>query len=135
MKNMKKTIFAIIILLTLLMTACSTKYICYNGIETKNKKDCPAYPTITLTELKANRVSENWARAYTTNPELSYTLVTSYPTKGDWYSDILFTERETGQVNQITIKIDGRTSSVTCYEGCEHLNITTNQTQNVTIQP
>ncbi|MCF7865845.1 hypothetical protein K9M18_00215 [Candidatus Woesearchaeota archaeon] len=131
---MKKTIILIMILILIFLAGCtSTKYICYNGLETKNIKECTVYPTITLNEIKASRAVDNYGRGYVVGKDITFTRVNTYVQGGDWYSDVLFSERNTGSVAEVKLKIDGRTSSITCIDGCEAIGIQT-PTDNETIK-
>ena len=133
---MKKIIMILAIFVLIFIAGCSsTKYVCYNGQETDDSDDCPTYPTITLNEIKASRAVDNYGRGYTLANSLTFTRVNTYPQGGDWYSDVLFSNRDTKEVYEVKLKIDGRTSSITCIEGCEPLGmqeVEINQTQNQT---
>lgn len=136
--NIKKTSFiALAILALVFLTACSTTYVCYDGTHQKNAEQCPTYPHITLMESKVAQITDNYARAYSLSTGYQYTRVSIYPEGGDWFSDVLFSDRATESVYPIKLKIDGRTSSVTCIDGCsaigvnESINKTTNSTNTI----
>lgn len=108
----------------LFLAGCSKEtYVCYNGHQVDKADECPVYPTITVIERKAAQAADNFARAYTLTGDLQFTRVNIYVEEGDWFSDVIFTNRQTKEVDQVKLKIDGRTSTVTCIENCAVLGI------------
>ena len=133
MKLKKSTIITLAIFALVFLTACSTTtYVCYDGTQQKDAKLCPTYPHIKLSESKVAQISDNYARAYSLSTGFQYTKVSIYPQGGDWFSDVLFSDRGTENVYPVKLKIDGRTSSVTCIDGCASIGIigNVNQTTN-----
>lgn len=122
--KLTKIMIIVLAILLLLLTACSNKtYVCYDGTETKNIKECPVYPKVIVTEQKVAKTADSYGAGYASGKQLQYTRVNMYLDKGDWFVDALFSDRTQGKVYETKIKIDGRTTSVTCMQGCEILGI------------
>ena len=123
---MKKNIlFLSLVILLFSLSACSKiMYICYNGEQMEDPNNCPTYPTITIDEEKAVETTTNYAKGYATGKQLTYSLVNTYPAAENWYSDLIFSKKETNDVYEVKIEINGKTGSVTCIQGCQAIGIT-----------
>lgn len=130
----KKILIAILmILIIIIITGCSNKvYVCYDGTQMDDADNCPVYPLITVNEMKAQKTVDNYGRGYASGKSLQFTRVNTYLENGDWYADTIFSDRTTDTVHETKLKIDGRTSSITCISGCEVLGLEDNEAINAT---
>ena len=102
---MKKNIlFLSLVILLFSLSACSKiMYICYNGEQMEDPNNCPTYPTITIDEEKAVETTTNYAKGYATGKQLTYSLVNTYPAAENWYSDLIFSKKETNDVYEVKV--------------------------------
>ena len=121
---MRKLIFALLIILVLLVAGCSKVYVCYDGTQQKNPEKCPIVPVPTVAERDAERAVDNYGNAYALGKGDRFTRVNTYREAGHWYSEVLFTNARTGDVSQVKLKIDGKTTSISCVSGCDYLGLT-----------
>lgn len=111
----------ILILFLIVLSGCSTKYVCYDGTQKSNPDDCPKYPRITVDENRAAIVVKNYGQGYAIGTNMVFTMVNIFVKEGNWYSDVLFSDRITSEKFEVRLQIDGRTSAITCISGCELL--------------
>ena len=116
---MKKLI--LLIPLIFLVACSSTIYVCYDGTIEEMQRDCPTMPAPTLTKVQAERSVDNFATAYARARDAQFSRVNTYFDQGDFYSEILFTQRDSTNVSRVKVEIGGRTGSVNCIEGCNYL--------------
>lgn len=119
---MKKYLLITMGLLALLfLGACSTKYVCYEGTVVDNERDCPILPVIRVTDREAGAAADRFGQAHAQAKGDQYSRVNIYREEGDWFTNVLFIERQTERVHEATLKVDGRTTTVTCVSGCEYM--------------
>ena len=121
----KQKAFFLVILVGLLvvMSACSTKYVCFDGSIEKNSDKCPDYPIPLKTERDAKMSVDSFGSAYAQAKKDRYTFVNIFASSGDWFADVLFTSTVTGEVHSVKLLVDGKTGSVDCLEGCDYLGL------------
>ena len=85
---------------------------------------CPIVPVPTVAERDAERAVDNYGNAYALGKGDLFTRVNTYREAGHWYSEVLFTNARTGDVSQVKLKIDGKTTSISCVSGCDYLGLT-----------
>jgi hypothetical protein len=108
--------------LIFLVACSSTVYVCFDGTERERSRDCPTLPTTPLTRMEAERAADNFANAYVRARSLQVSRVnTFYNASGNFYTELLFSIQGNNTVNRVTLEINGRTGSVSCYEGCAFL--------------
>lgn len=114
--------FSLIVLLVLaiFLSGC-TKYVCYDGTVQSSEKDCPIVPVPTVELRRAEMAVDTFSQAYARALGASHHRVNTYRAEGNWNSELLFTNTQTGTVNHVKLMVDGKTSSVSCIEGCSFL--------------
>jgi len=120
--------FLILALSLLLISGCKKVYVCYDGTTQDNERDCPIVPYPKITEKAAKSAVDKWGYAYASAKSDRFTQVNTFADKYDWKSDVLFTNSRTEEVNAITLKIDGKTATITCLTGCNYVGLTTPRT-------
>ncbi len=121
---MRKILLAILVLILLLVVGCSTKYVCYDGSVKDRERDCPTIPVPDIDVRTARDAVNNYGQAFARARGDTFTLVNIYRDGADWYSNVLFSDFRTQEVSEATLKINGRTATVTCIEGCAYLGAT-----------
>ena len=106
----------------LIISGCTTRYVCYDGSVERKEGDCPVIPYPTVEMRRAEIAVDTFAGAYAQALGSRQHRVNTFRVEGDWHSEVLFTNLNTGSVNRVTLKVDGRTSSVSCVEGCGFLD-------------
>ncbi len=129
----KKLFVAGLLVLLLIIAACSKEYVCYDGTTADRERDCPTLPPLTVVERDAGRAADNYGQAYARAKEAVYTRVNLYREGADWFAIALFDERRTGNVEEIKLKIDGRTATVSCVQGCAYLGLEDDEPLNETL--
>jgi len=119
----KLPLILLIILALIIITGC-TKYVCYEGSVQKDSSKCPVLPSLVVQEDTAGRATDNFGNAVAIAKHNSYTRVNMYSKNSTWYSNVLFTNPDTGKFTQVLLKISGQTGDVTCVTGCEYFNQT-----------
>lgn len=115
-----KWIIGLMVIL-LLLSGCTKVYVCWDGSQQKLASRCPIIPRAEITEQEAGKSMDNYGTAIAYAKGDSYTRVNLYQQNKTWYSGVLFTNKQTQAVNQLTFRIDGKTGTVTCETGCEYL--------------
>ncbi|MCC7574638.1 hypothetical protein KO361_03535 [Candidatus Woesearchaeota archaeon] len=115
-----KTYLLILVFAMLLISGC-TKYVCYDGSVERDEDKCPLVVEPKILQRQAETAVDTYSAAYASALGSRHSRVNTYKVGGDWHSEILFTNIRTGTVNHVTFKIDGVTSSVSCFEGCDYL--------------
>lgn len=115
------TILFLFIFLSIVITGCSKEYVCYDGTIQKIASKCPTIPRAEINEQEAGKAIDNYGNAIAQAKGDYYTRVNLYQQNKTWYAGVLFTNRETQKINQLTFKIDGKTAAVNCQTGCEYL--------------
>jgi hypothetical protein len=120
--NKNKTVLIVsILVLSFLLTAC-TKYACYDGTVQKNAKDCPILKVAVVSQDDAGKYVDNYGMAVAQAKRNAYTRVNMYAKDASWFANVLFTNSDTGVVNKVLLKIDGKTGDVSCVTGCDYFN-------------
>jgi hypothetical protein len=122
---MKKILLVSLVLILLLAAGCSTKYVCYDGSVKDRERDCPIIPMPDIQERTARDAVNNYGQAFARAKGDTFTMVNLYRDGVDWYSNVLFSDFRTQEVNEATLRIDGRTATVSCVEGCAYLGVAT----------
>ena len=113
----------VIILLMLLVTRKET-YVCYDGTEQKVKSKCPSVPPLTITQKAADDAVTTYATSYARSKAgVIASIINVYRANSSWRSDVTFSNSKTGEFNQLTFNIDGKTGTVSCISGCEYLQL------------
>ncbi|MEM4638066.1 MAG: hypothetical protein QXK76_03550 [Candidatus Woesearchaeota archaeon] len=123
MLKIKAFFIIIIVSVTVLLSGCSKVYVCYDGTQQKIASKCPTIPRATITEQEAGRAIDNFGNAVAQAKGFTYTRVNLYQQNATWYAGVLFTNKQTQSITQTIFRIDGKTGSVSCYSGCEDINI------------
>lgn len=118
--TIKKISLSILVIALLTLSACSTRYVCYDGTVERNIEACPKVEQPVITQIRAERAADTYANAYAQALNSRSHRVNTYREGAHWYSEILFTNIIDGTVNHVTLKIHGQSSSVSCFEGCEY---------------
>lgn len=116
-----KWIMGLMVITLLLLSGCTKVYVCWDGSQQKLASRCPTIPRAEITEQEAGKSMDNYGTAIAHAKGDSYTRVNLYQQNKTWYSGVLFTNKQTQAVNQLTFRIDGKTGTVTCQTGCEYL--------------
>ncbi|MGV8169578.1 MAG: hypothetical protein ACP5N3_06000 [Candidatus Nanoarchaeia archaeon] len=111
----------LIILLILVFRGKETVYVCYDGTEQEIASKCPAVPPLTITQKQADTAATTYANAYAVSKGDRASIVNVYRQNSSWRSEILFSNIKSQEVHRVFVNIDGKTSTVTCLEGCEYL--------------
>lgn len=119
----KSILLATFIGLLMIISACSTKYVCFDGSVEKNSAKCPVYPIPAKTEREAKLSVDSFGSAYAQAKKDRYTFVNIFTSSSNWFADVLFTSTETGEVHSVRLIVDGKTGSVDCYSGCSYLGL------------
>jgi hypothetical protein len=125
----KMLLVLVIISSVFFLSGCGREYVCYNGLIEKHIEDCPVLPTLTLADLDAQRIADNYGIAVANAKQDSYTRVNTYTKNATWYANVLFTNSRSGSIANVSLKINGQTGDVSCVTGCEYL-----QTQDTVLQ-
>lgn len=118
----------LLLLLLVIVSGCSKVYVCYDGSEEKIAQKCPTVPYPSVSERDASQAVDKFGGAYALSKGDRFTRVNIYWENSHWYSDVLFTDIKTEVVNRARLKVDGKTSSITCIEGCAYLGLKTDST-------
>ena len=123
--GIKKKVALVTIFLGLLIviSACSTKYVCFDGSIQKISEKCPKYPVPAKIERDARLSVENFGNSYALAKGDRFTMVNLFASQGDWYADTLFFNQKTSEVNHVKFFINGSTTSVECIEGCDYIGM------------
>jgi len=121
MKITLAVITTLLMLSLLVLSSCKTIYVCYDGTRQEDSRDCPTVPYPVVTERDAEHAVDNYGVAYALAKTDKFTRVNVYAKDGDWYSDVKFTNIKNAEVHSVTLKVDGKTSSITCLLGCDYL--------------
>ncbi|MGV8162993.1 MAG: hypothetical protein ACP5N2_06705 [Candidatus Nanoarchaeia archaeon] len=113
----------LIVLLLLLFTGKKIVYVCYDGTEQAELRKCPAVPPLTITQKLAEEAVTTFANAYALPKGDRASVVNVYRMNSSWKSELLFSNIKTQEVNRVLVNIDGKTSTVTCLEGCDYLGL------------
>jgi len=121
LKYASKIAVVFLVLISLALTGCSTKYVCYDGTVENDQRDCPKIPITSLTQVQAQNVADNFGRAYSSALGASYHRINLFRAEGHWFAEVIFTTHRNGGINHVKLKIDGVSGSPSCIEGCEYL--------------
>jgi hypothetical protein len=111
-----------IICSALLLSGCGRQYVCYNGVVQKNIEDCPTLPTLTVSDMDAQRITDNYGMAIANARHDLYTRVNIYSKNSTWYANVIFTNSQTKNISKVLLKISGQTGDVSCVTGCDYLD-------------
>jgi hypothetical protein len=116
---------SIIFLLMVIFGGKETIYVCYDGTEEKRQSDCESAPPLAITAKAAKDAVTDYVNSYArSRPGLIGSVIGEVSRQNNSYlSDVTFSNSRTAQFNELTFRIDGKTSSVSCIEGCEFLKI------------
>lgn len=117
----RKLLVVFLFVFVLVISGCSTKYVCYDGSVQKDAARCPLLPTASIHQRQAEMAVDTFASAYASVLGSRSHRVSIYRFEENWRSDVLFTNIRTESVDQVVFEIDGRTASVSCIEGCDAL--------------
>lgn len=122
MKISTKLFLAVFLVSLLLLASCKTIYVCYDGSRQEDAADCPKVPYPVVTVKDAEKAIDKYGLAYSLAKGDRFTRVNVYAKDGDWYSDVKFADSKNEEVHSVTLKIDGKTSSITCVLGCDYVS-------------
>lgn len=133
---MNKLLISTIIILTaivLYQTFTSNEvFVCPDGTTTNDIMNCNLQQAVTVNQRTAETAITNYGNAQAAARGYQFTRVNVYREGPDYFAQTLFTNRITNNVAELKFKVDGRTASVECVEGCEFLAPQqTNQTQDI----
>jgi hypothetical protein len=116
---------SLILLLMVIFGGKETTYVCYDGTEESKQSDCKSSPPLTITAKAAKDAVTDYVNSYArSKPGLIGSVIGEVSRQNNSYiSDVTFANSRTSQFNELTFLIDGKTSSVTCIEGCAFLKI------------
>ena len=123
-KIKQKIIFAALIIILLTMSACSTRYVCYDGTVERRFEDCPTTELPNIVQRQAELAVDTFAAAYAQTMQSRHHRVNTYRDGAHWYSEVIFTNTRTETIDHVKLQIHGKTSSVSCVEGCEYFDRT-----------
>lgn len=112
-----------IVLLLFLFMGKKIVYVCYDGTEQEDSKKCPAVPPLVITQKVADEAVTTYATAYALPKGDRANIVNVYQSNMSWRSEVLFSNMKTQEVHRVLVNIDGKTSTVTCLEGCDYLGL------------
>jgi hypothetical protein len=115
--------FFVILLLLVIFSGKKTVYVCYDGTEQQDIKKCPVVPPLYITQKQADAAVTTYANAYALPKSDRIFVVNIYRTNSSWKSTVAFSGIKSNTTHEILFNIDGKTSTVTCLEGCEYLGI------------
>jgi hypothetical protein len=119
------TFLVIVIVALLLLLIFGHKkeiYVCYDGTQQEVATKCPSVPPLTITQKAADTAITTYANSYArSKPGVTASVVNVYRVNTSWHSDVTFSNSRTGEFNELTFNIDGKTASITCIKGCEYL--------------
>lgn len=113
----------LIVLLLLIFTGKKIVYVCYDGTEQEDLKKCPAVPPLVITQKLADEAVTTYANAYAVPKGDRASVVNVYRNNMSWRSEVLFSNMKTQEVHRVLVNIDGKTSTITCLEGCDYLGL------------
>ncbi|MFA6073056.1 MAG: hypothetical protein WC758_03015 [Candidatus Woesearchaeota archaeon] len=125
------SVVVIILVLFLIFGKTKTTYICYDGVKQSDSNKCMSVPPLTITQKQADAAVTTYANAYAMSRGDRASIVNIYRSNLSWHSDVLFSNAKTKEVHTVILNIDGKTSSITCLEGCDYL-ITINNNTTIT---
>ncbi len=133
---MSKAYIAIIILLTAVIifqiwTTGGETFVCPDGTTAKSVMECPLQQSPQVSARDAENAARQYGNAQANARGYQFTLVNRYREDADYFAQTLFTNRQTEHVEEVILKIDGRTAVVSCFENCNFLERQTNQTQDI----
>lgn len=121
-KIKQKIIFLALILILISVSGCSARYVCYDGTVEKKAEDCPTTELPNIVQRQAELAVDTFSSAYAQALQSRHHRVNTYREGADWYSEVIFTNIRTESINHVKLKIDGKTSSVSCVEGCDYFD-------------
>ena len=115
----KKIVLIVLTISIIILSGCSTRYVCYDGEVKRNQEDCPIVEQPTMVQRQAEQIADAFASSYGQALSATHRRISTYREGTNWYSEILFTNVREGTVDRVKIKISERT--VECISGCEYL--------------
>ena len=130
--NPKKVLLIIMIISILTITAC-TKYVCYDGTVQKDQDKCPIIQVPSINIREAERAIDTFGQTYAQAKTARFSRINVYREGPNFHAETLFAGIKDEQVHRIKLQVDGKTSTVTCLEGCEYLfgNPESNETNEI----
>lgn len=124
------SILSLVLILLLIFGGKKTIYVCYDGTEQKNENKCPSVPPLTISVKEAKNAIIDYSTSYARSKPGTVATVIGDPHRvnSSWQVDVGFSNTRTEEFNQLTFNIDGKTSAITCINGCEYLLPTANET-------
>ena len=117
-----KLYLVILVVSLLLISGCSTRYVCYDGSVERDADLCPIVELPTVIQRQAEHSIDVYASAYAQALGSRHHRVNTYRDGPNWVSQLLFTNIVSQDVHHVTLSVDGRTASVSCIEGCDYFN-------------
>ncbi len=96
-------------------------FVCYDGSEREDMADCPSYPATTLEERQASTIANNYGNAIQSAKGDNYNQITTYWEGGNYYSSLMFSDREGGYTHEMLVQVNGTTGRTNCVEGCDYI--------------
>lgn len=126
-------IIVVLTLLVLYQTFSPREIIvCSNGEVVKDIMDCHINPNPAITIRQAETAVSNYGNAQANAKGDQFTRVNVYRDGQDYFAQTVFTNRQSGNVQDVIFKINGRTGVVECSTGCEYfLRQQTNQSEDI----
>jgi len=117
------SIVSVILLLFLVFGGKNAVYVCYDGTEEESAKDCPSVPPLTITEKEAKAAMIDYSTSFArSRPGVIASVIGEVSRiNSSWQAHVTFSNSRTGDFNELKFLIDGKTSSITCVEGCDYL--------------
>jgi hypothetical protein len=117
------SIVSIILLLLLIFGGKKIVYVCYDGTEQQVASKCPAVPSLTITEKEAKDAMIDYASSFArSRPGVVASVIGEVSrVNSSWLAYVTFSNSKTNEFSELTFSIDGKTSLITCIEGCEYL--------------
>ncbi len=123
---MNKILLGLVVFLGLLsiyfMVSTDEVFICSDGTEVSNPSECPISQEPMIPQTRAQTNAQTYGQVYAQALGKQFTLVNSYREEENYMAVGLFSTRgEDSTPLEVTFLVDGRTGSVSCYDGCEVL--------------
>lgn len=118
-------LFLSLMLLLVLLFGRKEVYVCYDGTVKDTEKQCPAVPPLTITEKEAKAAITDYTNSFARSRIGLIGTVIGEVTRqnSSWRSDVTYSNSRTNEFYELTFLIDGKTSAITCIEGCEFLKV------------
>ncbi|MFP4567719.1 MAG: hypothetical protein ACLFN8_02125 [Candidatus Woesearchaeota archaeon] len=120
-RHFNKIILSLFILFVVFISACSTKYVCYDGSIESTSDRCPVVEQPKILQRQAENAAISFSSAYAQALGLRHNMISTYRDGVNWHSEVLFSGVSTDVVYRVILKIDGVSGRPSCIENCDFL--------------